>query len=80
MADVWVLVPVAAIGFTFISIILITKYITQYRAEARRLSVEGGGDYQRLAEEAVASQRTLLEEVRKMNGSLAEIERVLKEV
>lgn len=80
MAEVWVLVPVSAIAFLFITIILVTKYITQHRSEARRLSVEGGGDYRRLAEEAVQGQRVLLDEVRRMNATLAEIERVLKEV
>lgn len=54
--------------------------IAYFRHERAKLEAHGGGDYRRLAEEAVQGQRTLLEEMRTMNASLAEIERLLKEV
>lgn len=80
MADIWVLVPLVAIGFTLGGIVLIVKYVFDYRSNVRRYQAEGGTEYRRLAEEAVSSQKALTEEVRRMNQTLAEIERVLKEV
>lgn len=47
--------------------------------KARALSTEGG-DYRQLAEEIAASQQAYLDEVRQMNTTLKEIERLLREV
>ena len=46
----------------------------------QRLQHGGGGDYRRLAEEATRGQKALLEQMREMNQSLSEIERLLREV
>ena len=48
----------------------------------QRLMAEssGGGDYRRLAEEAVRGQQTVLEEMKELNRTMGEIERLLKEV
>lgn len=80
MVDVWVLVPLVAISFTFGTVILLAKYVTEYRANVKRIQAEGGGEYKRLAEAAVANNQELLTHLRQMNETLGEIERVLKEV
>ena len=74
MSSEWVLVPLAAFALVAIAIVMGTRYRTE------RLRVQGGGDYQRLADEAVRGQRVLLEEVQRMNATLKEIERLLREV
>ncbi|HET6403322.1 MAG TPA: hypothetical protein VFH78_01640 [Candidatus Thermoplasmatota archaeon] len=76
MAEVWVLVP---IGF-FLSIVAVIGLIMYFRTERAKALAAGGGNYQRLAEEAVRGQRVLLEEMQRMNVTLKEIERLLREV
>lgn len=66
---VFLLAVVAAIGI-----------IMHFRTEKAKALAAGGGEYQRLAEEAVRGQRVLLEEMQRMNTTLKEIERLLKEV
>jgi hypothetical protein len=66
-----------ALSLAIVAIIGLVQYFRTQRAKAE---AAGGGDYRRLAEEAVQAQRSLLEEVRRMNTTLKEIERLLKEV
>ena len=80
MTDFWFLVPIITVFAVFGAIVLIVRYVTEYRAATRRIDSEGGGMYRRLAEETVASHRVLLEEIRAMNKTLQEIERLLREV
>lgn len=75
MADHWeLLIPIVF----FLSIVATIAVVMHFRTERAKLA--GGGDYQRLAEEAVRGQRVLLEEMQRMNATLKEIERLLKEV
>lgn len=46
----------------------------------QRVRYSGTGDYRKLAEEATRGQKALLEQMRQMNESLQEIERLLREV
>jgi hypothetical protein len=69
-------VPIAFF-FAIVASIAIVMY---YRTERAKAVALGGGDYQRLAEEAVRGQRVLLEEMQRMNATLKEIERLLREV
>lgn len=62
----------------FATIVLSIGIVMYFRNE--RAKVTGGGDYQRLAEEAVRGQRVLLDEMQRMNATLKEIERLLREV
>jgi hypothetical protein len=71
-----VLIPLGGMLMIVIIVYLIV-YVTVQRAKLR---ASGGGDYQRLAEEAVRAQRTMLEETKRMNETLKEIERLLREV
>lgn len=74
------LIPIIVVPVVFGAIVLIMKYIMDYRTAAKRLEAEGGATYRKLAEEAVSSQRQLLDEVQRMNRTLQEIERILREV
>lgn len=74
MAEEGLWIPVAFF-FAVVASIAIVMY---YRNE--RAKVAGGGDYRKLAEEAVRGQRVLLDEMQRMNGTLKEIERLLREV
>lgn len=76
MAEEDIIIP--AIIFT--AIVLIVLIVMRARTERARVKVEGGEEYRRLAEEAVKSQRAVLEEVQRMNATLREIERLLREV
>lgn len=76
MADVEIIVPV----FGMIMIIAIVALVVYYAVQRQRLRAGAGGDYQRLAEESVRGQRILLEETKRMNETLKEIERLLREV
>ena len=69
-------IPIALFG-CIVAAIAVVMY---YRTERAKAVAAGGGDYQRLAEEAVRGQRVLLEEMQRMNTTLKEIERLLKEV
>ena len=62
----------------FLSIVGAIAIVMHYRTQ--RAKAMGGGEYQKLAEEAVRGQRVLLEEMQRMNATLKEIERLLKEV
>lgn len=62
----------------FLSIVASIAIVMYFRNE--RAKVAGGGDYQKLAEEAVRGQRVLLDEMQRMNATLKEIERLLREV
>ena len=62
----------------FLSIVASIAIVMYFRNE--RAKVSGGGDYQKLAEEAVRGQRVLLDEMQRMNATLKEIERLLREV
>lgn len=64
----------------FICIVLAIGVVMYFRTERVKAQSMGGGDYKRLAEEAVRGQRVLLEEVQRMNTTLKEIERLLREV
>lgn len=74
MADEAIIIPLAGMAM----IVAIIGLIMYYRNERAKYS--GGGDYQKLAEEALRGQRVLLEEVQRMNTVLKEIERLLREV
>jgi len=67
-------IPIALFGM----VVAIVGLVLYYRNE--RLKHSGGGDYQKLAEEALRGQRVLLEEIQRMNTTLKEIERLLREV
>jgi hypothetical protein len=54
--------------------------VLYYRHERVKVQATGGGDYHKLADEAVRGQRLVLEEVQRMNATLKEIERLLREV
>ena len=69
-----VFIPIAFF-FAIVAAIAIIMYFRTQRAK-----FSGGGDYHRLAEEAVRGQRVLLEEIQRMNTTLKEIERLLREV
>ena len=62
----------------FVMIVAIVGLVMYFRAQRARYT--GGGDYQKLAEEAVRGQRLLLDEFQRMNATLKEIERLLREV
>lgn len=47
---------------------------------SKREAYSGDTDYRRLAEEATRGQRALLEQIKEMNETLQEIERLLSEV
>jgi hypothetical protein len=64
----------------FFAVVAIIGIIMYYRTERAKAEAGGGGDYHRLAEEAVRGQRVLLEEMQRMNTTLKEIERLLREV
>ena len=68
------IVPVAF----FLAVVASIGLIAYFRNQ--RAMAGGGGDYRKLAEEAVRGQRVLLEEVQRMNATLKEIERLLREV
>ncbi|MEA3200449.1 MAG: hypothetical protein QOE90_1877 [Thermoplasmata archaeon] len=64
----------------FLSIPLLVGIVLYFRHERIKVEAGGGGDYRRLAEEAVRGQRLVLEETQRMNATLKEIERLLREV
>ncbi|HWG91574.1 MAG TPA: hypothetical protein VNZ52_12065 [Candidatus Thermoplasmatota archaeon] len=64
----------------FLAITAIVGLVMYFRTERVKAQAASGGDYRRLAEEAVRNQRVLLEEVQRMNQTLKEIERLLREV
>ncbi len=74
--DIWVLVPVTF----FLSIALIVGLVMYFRAARIRAETEGGGEYKRLAEEAVRGQKALLDQIERMNTTLREIEQLLRQV
>lgn len=74
MVELWVLVPVTFFA-SIASVIIAGLYFWNERKKH-----EGGGDYRRLAEEAVRGQQAVLAEVGKLNATLKEIARILKEV
>jgi len=76
MADVGILIPIAL----FLCVVIAIGLVMYFRTERAKAVAAGGGDYQRLAEEAVRGQRVLLDEMQRMNTTLKEIERLLKEV
>jgi hypothetical protein len=69
-------VPIMGMAFT----LAVIGLVFYYRHERIKVQASGGGDYQKLAEEAVRGQRLVLEEVQRMNQTLKEIERLLREV
>jgi hypothetical protein len=74
MVDSYIFIPITFFGM----VVAIVALIMYYRTE--RAKHTGGGDYHKLAEEAVRGQRILLDEVQRMNTTLKEIERLLREV
>lgn len=64
----------------FFAIVASIAIVMYYRTERAKAEAAGGGNYQKLAEEAVRGQRVLLDEMHRMNTTLKEIERLLKEV
>lgn len=76
MADIWILVPITL----FLTIGASIGLFLYFRYQRARLDSEGGGEYRRLAEEAVRGQKALLDEVGRMNATLKEIEQLLRQV
>lgn len=74
MADLEILIPIVF----FVAVVAAIAVVMHFKTQ--RAQITGGGDYQKLAEEAVRGQRVLLEEVQRMNQTLKEIERLLREV
>lgn len=64
----------------FLSVVAAIGVVMYFRTERAKAMSSGGGNYERLAEEAVRGQRVLLEEMQRMNTTLKEIERLLREV
>jgi len=64
----------------FFAVVAAIAIVMYYRTERVKAMASGGGNYQKLAEEAVRGQRVLLEEMQRMNATLKEIERLLREV
>lgn len=73
MAEAWIFVPIVL----FLCIAGVIIAIGYFWKEAART---GGGDYKKLADEALRGQRVLLDEMQRMNQTLKEIERLLREV
>lgn len=71
-----ILVPLIIFG----SIVAVVFIIARYRTERLRIEGSAGEDYRRLADQAIAHQKTLAEEVQRMNVHLREIEKLLREV
>lgn len=71
---VWI--PIAW-AFATVAIVGLVMYFKTEREKARGA---GGADYRRLAEEAVHANRMMVEETQRMNATLKEIERLLREV
>lgn len=71
-----VFIPIAL----FACVVAAIGIVMHYRNERAKAVDQGGGDYRKLAEEAVRGQRVMLEEVQRMNATLKEIERLLREV
>ena len=76
MVESWVFVPLGA----FLTAMIVVGLSAYFRTERAKAEASGGGDYRRLADEAVRGQRVLLEEMQRMNATLKEIERLLREV
>lgn len=76
MADWEILIPIAF----FLAIVASIFVVMHFRTEREKVRASGGAEYKRLAEEAVQAQKTLLDEVQRMNATLREIERLLREV
>jgi len=70
------LVPLGGMLMT----ILIVVTALYFRNERFKAENDGGSKYRELAEEALRGQKALLDEVKRMNTSLREIERLLREV
>lgn len=64
----------------FLTIPLIVGLVMYFRTQRTKVEAESGGQYRQLAEEAVRGQRQLLDEMQRMNTTLKEIERLLREV
>ncbi len=75
MAD-WEIIPI----MLFLTTATVVIAFTFYRYKRAQLDTEGGNEYRRLAEEAVRGQRALRDEVERMNATLKEIEKLLREV
>ena len=74
MSTEWVLVPLSFVAFATVAAVMF------FRTQRAKVEAEGGAHYRQLAEETLRNQRMLLEEVQRMNRSLQEIERLLREV
>lgn len=75
MADWEILIPIS-----FFAMIVAIVGLTMHFRTQRARHLTGGDDYRRLAEEAVRGQQVLLDEMKAMNASLREIEKLLREV
>ncbi|MGB0652631.1 MAG: hypothetical protein ACPGQL_05475 [Thermoplasmatota archaeon] len=71
----WI-VPLASMAMVFGICYLIANIVIQ----RTRATAQPDATYRALAEEAVRSQKELLEETRRMTASLKEVERLLREV
>lgn len=78
MVDPGVIAVFIPIAF-FLCVVAGLVAVMYFRNE-RAKAIGGGGDYRTLADEAVRGQRIMLEEVQRMNTTLKEIERLLREV
>lgn len=76
MAEEDIVIPL----IIFSAIVAIVWLALHFRTQKAKVLAGGGGDYRRLAEEAVRGQQVLLEEVKAMNAHLREIEKLLREV
>ncbi len=71
-----ILVPLAGMALIFGALWLITNHLTA-RAQAQS---SPNSEFQKLAEEAIAGQKELLEETRRLAANLADVQRLLQEV
>ena len=70
----WIPIAMAMAAVAIVAIVM------HFRNERIKVQAAGGGDYRRLAEEAVNAQRAMVEETQRMNATLREIEKLLREV
>lgn len=76
MEEEAVLIPLIVFG----AIVAMVWLIMHFRTQKAKAMAGSNLEYRALAEEAVRGQRVLLEEVKAMNGTLREIEKLLREV
>lgn len=73
---IYALIPIVL----FLSTAAVIALGLYFRTERIKAQHAGGGEYRKLAEEAVRGQNALLVEVERMNATLKEIEQLLRQV